>query len=249
MARSRVEPLVGDPAHIAALEAAEARLGVQFPEAYRRFIADRPRYHVTVKRMSFYPIDRCMWTDDDAAVIIGKAIIDGVTPLVFKLVRGRLSEAVYEHHGAAFKRCPRFAEFVDRERDEIAPSTDARRLFAERLAGGTRHCRCGQEIRIGQFCACGQLGKPTDPRIELDAATQAHAITTHPMVWRAWQLVRSLRDAGHAVPSGPSALLATADALAAPTDAARVDAIMAAWTATSMKLSIDRTMLLTALTA
>lgn len=238
MARSRVEPVVGEPARIAALEAAEARLGVTFPDPYRRFIADRTRYQVMVKRMSFHAIERCAWTDDDSAVVIGKSLLDGVGLLVFKPVREQLSEVVYELVGGRFKRCPRFAEFVARERDNIAPSTDERRLFAERLAGGTRRCGCGQEIRVGQICACGHLGTPHDPQIELDAATEADAIAAHPRVWRAWQLVRSLRAAGHSVPSGPVQVLATAEALAEATDAARVRAILAAWTATGMKLSI-----------
>ena len=57
VARSRVEPVVGDPARIAALEAAEQRLGVTLPDDYRRFVADRTRYHVMVKRMSFHWIE------------------------------------------------------------------------------------------------------------------------------------------------------------------------------------------------
>lgn len=230
------EPLTGDAKAIAALLAAEARLGVRFPDAYRDFVANRKRYVIPVKRIRFLPVAKSDWLDDrKLAIAIGKSWSDGDGTLCFKVSRGTLSEKVHVWEDGAFKRIPDFGELVARERENRVLDDDARTRLAERLGGVAKRCACKREIRVLQECACGHIGARTDPPYTLSSDEQLAAETTFPGLVRAHRLVTALKAAGHAVPTGPGALLATADLLDAN---ARPAALLAAWKATGMTIEV-----------
>ncbi|MEO8705473.1 MAG: SMI1/KNR4 family protein [Kofleriaceae bacterium] len=221
----------------AALLAAEQRLGVTFPAAYRDFVLDRRRYVIGVKRISFHSIERCDWLDDHKrAIAIGRSFTDGDDTLCFKLGRGSLSEAVHVWDGAKFKRIPDFSELVMRERTNPTLGTDDRTRLAERLGGAARRCSCGRELRVLQVCECGRIGARTDAPYALSVEEQAQARQQFPAIVRAAALVTALKQAGHTVPSGPTQLLATADLLEANAPAR---ALLAAWKQTGMTITLD----------
>jgi hypothetical protein len=236
------EPLTGDPKRIAALLAAEARLGIAFPDSYRHFVADPKRHTVMVKRVRFHPVARCHWLDS-RAVVIGVAHHDGTASLVFKGKGTQLGEQVYEVRGTKLLLRPNFYEFIRVERADRALSSDERVRLAERLGGAARRCRCGEEIRVGQAHACGHIGAVGDPPYEMTDAERAEAGRAHPDLVAAANLVAALKAAGHTVPSGPKALLAIADVLATRSNDA--EAILATWRATSMAVRIDAATLAT----
>ncbi len=231
------EPLTGDAKAIGALLAAEARLGVRFPDAYRDFVANRKRYVIPVKRIRFRPVAATDWLDDrKQAVAIGTTWSNGDGTLCFKVSRGTLSEKVHVWEDGVFKRIPDFGELVERERENRMLDDDARTRLAERLGGVAKRCACKREIRVLQVCECGRIGARTDPPYTLSSDEQSAAETTFLGLVRAHRLVTALKADGHAVPTGPGALLATADLLDAN---ARPAALLAAWKATGMTIKVD----------
>ncbi len=234
------QELTGPAASIKALLAAERRLGVTFPDAYRAFIADRKRYDV-VKRISFYPIARCDWADDGrTAIAIGRSMVGDGGTLVFKVKRGVVSDAVYEVNEDGPKRIPDFNELVRRKHESPTLHTDERVRLAERLGGAARQCTCKREIRVLQVCECGRIGARTDKPYVLTEAELAHAEQAFGSVVRAWRVITSLKAAGHVVPSGPKQLIATADLLEAGATPA---AVLAAWQETGMKVDVSKALL------
>ncbi|MBA3538457.1 MAG: SMI1/KNR4 family protein [Deltaproteobacteria bacterium] len=228
--------LVGDPKSIEKLLAVEQRLGTKFPDAYRAFIADRKPYSV-VKHIALRPVGRCDWLDDTkSAIAIGQSFTEEAGTLCFKVARGVVSEAVYLWDGSRFKRIPDFGELVWRERTNPTLTSDARVRLAERLGGAARRCACGGELRVLQVCTCGRIGARSDPPYVLSDAEQQEAQRAFPTLVRASRIVTALKEGGHAVPSGPTQLLATADLLEAR---ATASALLAAWKKTGMKLDLD----------
>jgi hypothetical protein len=228
--------LAGDAKAISALLAAEARLGVTFPTAYRDFVANRKRYQVAVKRVRFAPVHKTDWLDDKRqAIAIGKTWTDGDGTLCFKVSKRALSESVYVWEDGAYKRIPDFGQLVQRERDNPTLDHDPRTRLAERLGGVAKRCACQREIRVLQVCECGRIGERTDPTYALSTREQADAERDYPALVRAHRLVTALKAAGHAVPTGPGALLATADLLDAK---AKPAALLAAWKSTGMTIDV-----------
>ncbi len=220
----------------AALAAAEARLGVRFPDEYRAFIREPKQHEVMVKRVAFHAVARCAWLDDtQTAVVIGRSWTDGDERLVFKVKRGVAGAAVFRWDGTRFARVPSFGELVGREVERPPLDGDPRTRLAQRLGGAARQCTCGREVRLLQVCACGRIGAPTDAPFLLAAADLEAAARAFPDVVRAWKLVTALKASGHAVPGGPTQLLAVADLLAA---AAPPRAILASWKRTRMTIAV-----------
>jgi hypothetical protein len=216
---------------------AERRLGVRFPDSYRQFIAERSRYDIAVKRVSLLPVDRCDWLDDThTAVAIGRSSIDGSETLCFKVKRGVASDAVHAWDGERFKRIPDFGELVMRERTNPTLDTDDRVRLAERLGGASRRCACGREIKVLQACECGRIGARSDPTYVLSDAEQHQAQQAFPTLVRAARIVTALKQAGHAVPSGPTQLVALAELLDTGATAAT---LLASWKRTGMKIDLD----------
>jgi hypothetical protein len=230
------EKLTGDAKAIAALLATEARLGVRFPDAYRDFVANRKRYQIVVKRIRFVPVGKTDWLDDSRkAIAIGKTWSDGDGTLCFKVIKRTVSESVYVWEDGAFKRIPAFNELVERERENRVLHDDARTRLAERLGGVAKRCACKRELRVLQVCKCGRIGARTDQPYTLSTAEQAEAVRAYPSLVRAYEIVTALKAAGHAVPTGPGALIATADLLDAN---AKPAALLAAWRSTGMTIDI-----------
>lgn len=213
----------GDPARVARLLQVEGRLGARFPASYRDFVANRPRYRVQVKRVSFFEVERC--ERDGHVVVIGRSAVDGPAELVFKVgARGVMGEAVFERSDRGLVRHPAFGELVEREKTFVAAPDDDRVRAAELLAGVSRKCpRCGRALRVGQLCDDGHIGHAADARYALSAEEGAALAQTHPRLSKAWAVLLALKAGGFGVPMGSNQVLALADALeaAGPDEAAR----------------------------
>lgn len=242
-------PLVGDPRQIAALEAAEARLGVRFPAAYRAFVADRANHVIGVKRMRMFRVARVHWLQAAAhrGVVIGWTPLEPGPDLVFRpaRARGMLGDAVYAFDGAAFTRLPDFDQLVHNERRTTVLATDVGARLAQRLAGLARRCpQCGAELVIREVCACGHLGAPSDPPIEPSPADLA----AHPLIARAHGILGALKAAGHAFPAGPAQTVALAAALAETATArAAATRLLAHWRERALPHALTATVLAAAI--
>ena len=250
MAAKPVPAPEGDPKRVAALLETEARLEVTFPASYRAFVA-QPRGHTMgVKRVRFFPVQRCEWLESGDWVVVGEDWNgDGLALLVFKLRRGRKprSDTLYALRYGRMKRLPPFADFVHRERHNPQVSRDEQLLWAQRMTGVARTCsRCGTEIRIGQACTCGRIGDRSDPGYEMsDEDRQAAA-----EVATAWAILRGIADGGERVPLGPAQVVLLATILVEYDDPnAIADALLDAWEARKTRTTVSRETLAAAVTA
>jgi hypothetical protein len=188
-----------------------------------------------------FPVGRCEWDAGETAVVIGRAFFETPSTLVLKRTRSGLSAVVYEQTDGRFVRRPQFAELVERKRAPVPPlSDDTRVRLAERLGGAARRCKlCGSDARAGQRCACGTSITARDPAYVMSAEEQAAGSAAHPDVWRAAALLAELKAAGHAVPSGPRQLPATADALFGTEPDRLPRVLLVTWQGSGMRIDFD----------
>lgn len=246
MPKSAPPPLEGDAEKIEMLIAAERQLGITFPASYRHFIANRSHYVIGVKRVKFFPIERCHWlshADEETAIAVGESYGDGLDTLCFRAKRGRKlsSDALHAWNGSRFTRCPDFSNFIEYRPPPPTKSADPRVALAERLAGARRACpRDGRELLIGETCTCGHIGATTDARYPLSEAELQTGKRDHPLVWRAWSVLSELKRAGHAIPTGSVQVLAIATLMAEHDDSTAVaQEMLSRWKAKGMKVVLD----------